>query len=360
MDHGGRHLLDKWRPPSHVRAMLSLRTASRPVTALVLAVTCAVAACAPKPDSEADRVTDSAVAAAATDTFPSEEGMIDVPGGKVWYRKIGHGPGVPLLAMHGGPGGTSCRFEVLAPLANERPIIFYDQLGSGRSEHPTDTTLWNLPRFVQEVDAVRRALKLDRVHLLGHSWGGALAAEYMIATKPKGVKSVIFSSPLISTPRWIADADSLREQLPESIQHVLDENEKAGTVNSPAYAAATDSFYARHVRRLPTENITRCDGVISNDTIYRQMWGPTEFRSTGSLKSWTRATDMKEISQPTLFIAGEFDEARPTTLEEFRQTMPDARLVVVKGGAHAAMREKPVEYIAAVRAFLAEVDKAKQ
>ena len=333
--------------------MISFRFASRVVAATVIAAACSVAACSPS----ADTATDSTLAAAATDTFPSEEGMIDVPGGKVWYRKIGNGPGVPLLAMHGGPGGTSCRFEVLAPLANERPVIFYDQLGSGRSEHPTDTSLWNFPRFVQEVNAVRRALKLDAVHLLGHSWGGSLAAEYMIATKPTGVQSVIFSSPLISTPRWIADADSLREQLPEAIQHVLDENEKAGTLDSPAYQAATDSFYARHVQRLPTPTIARCKGVVSNDTIYRQMWGPTEFLSNGSLKSWTRSADMDEIAEPSLFIAGEFDEARPTTLEEFRKTMRDARLVVIPGAAHAAMREKPADYIAAVRAFLADVEK---
>ncbi|WP_310570738.1 proline iminopeptidase-family hydrolase [Gemmatimonas sp.] len=332
--------------------MILSRIVPRVSAAVAIAATCTVAACSPN----ADTVADSTIAA-ATDTFPSQEGMIDVPGGKVWYRKIGNGPGVPLLAMHGGPGGTSCRFEVLAPLANERPVIFYDQLGSGRSEHPTDTSLWNFPRFVQEVEAVRRALKLDTVHLLGHSWGGALAAEYMIVAKPSGVQSVIFSSPLISTPRWIADADSLREQLPASIQKVLDDNEQAGTLDSPAYKAATDSFYARHVRRLPTPTIARCEGVASNDTIYRQMWGPTEFLSTGSLRAWTRAADMDEITTPSLFIAGEFDEARPTTLEEFRKTMRDARLVVIPGAAHAAMREKPVEYIAAVRAFLSDVEK---
>lgn len=299
---------------------------------------------------------DSAAHVAAADTFPSLEGMIDVPGGRVWYRRIGDGPGVPILALHGGPGGTSCRFEVLAPLANERPIIFYDQLGSGRSDRPKDPALWRLPRFVEELTAVRRALKLNRVHLLGHSWGGALAAEYLVAAKPEGVMSVIFSSPLISTPRWIADADSLRAQLPDSIQRVLDANERAGTIDSPAYKAATDTFYGRHVRRLPVPDMVRCAGVTSNDTIYRQMWGPTEFRSTGSLRTWSRAKDLAGITAPTLFIGGEFDEARPTTLEEFRRTMPDARLVTIPGAAHAAMREKPAEYVAAVRAFLAEVD----
>lgn len=293
---------------------------------------------------------------AAIDSLPSQEGMIEVPGGRVWYRRIGNGPATPLLALHGGPGGTSCRFEVLAPLARERPVIFYDQLGSGRSDHPTDTALWNLPRFVEEVAAVRRALGLERVHLLGHSWGGALAAEYLAATKPAGVVSVIFSSPLIDTPRWIADADTLRAQLPAAIRTVLDEEERKGTLDSPAYQAATDSFYARHVRRLPTVDEPRCAGVASNDTIYRQMWGPTEFLSTGSLRTWSRAADLGAIAQPTLFITGEFDEARPTTLEEFRRTMPNAQLVVIPGAAHAAMREKPVDYVSAVRAFLQRVE----
>lgn len=322
----------------------------------LLALPAAVLACGPSGDRSAADSAGTTANMATADTLPSAEGMIDVPGGRVWYRRIGNGPGTPILALHGGPGGVSCRFEVLAPLASERPVIFYDQLGSGRSEHPTDSTLWNVPRFVAEVDAVRKALQLERVHLLGHSWGGALAAEYMAAAKPTGVVSVILSSPLIDTPRWIADADSLRAQLPEAIRRVLDEEEKKGTLDSPAYKAATDSFYARHVKRLPTVDEPRCAGVASNDTIYQQMWGPTEFLSTGSLRTWTRAADLDDITQPTLFIAGEFDEARPTTLEEFRRTMPAAELVVIPGAAHAAMREKPEEYVAALRAFLAKVE----
>jgi proline iminopeptidase len=336
-------------------SQITLRRAleALPRLGLFTGVSLLVAACA----ASSDRPADSAASVAAADTVPSSEGMIDVPGGRVWYRKLGNGPGIPLIALHGGPGGTACRFEVLAPLARERPVIFYDQLGSGRSDHPTDTSLWRVDRFVAELSAVRQALGLTRVHLLGHSWGGALAAEYMAAAKPEGVQSVIFSSPLIDTPRWIADADSLRAQLPADIRRVLDEEEKKGTLDSPAYQAATDSFYARHVRRLPVTDVARCAGVASNDTIYRQMWGPTEFLSTGSLRPWTRAADLKNISQPTLFIAGEFDEARPTTLDEFRATMPDAQLVVIPGAAHAAMREKPAEYIDAVRAFLARVER---
>jgi proline iminopeptidase len=116
--------------------------------------------------------TDDTTAAAIAATDPvATEGMLDVPGGRVWYRRIGGGPGIPLLALHGGPGGTSCRFEALTPLADERPVIFYDQLGSGRSDRPADTTLWRVERFVDELEAVRRGLGLERLHLLGHSWG---------------------------------------------------------------------------------------------------------------------------------------------------------------------------------------------
>jgi len=318
---------------------------------IALAGALLVSACATAADSPPASESTSSVAPLA------REGMLDVPGGKVWYRMLGEGrPGTPLLALHGGPGGTSCRFEALAPLAADRPVIFYDQLGSGRSERPTDTTLWQLPRFVEEVDAVRRGLGLERIHLLGSSWGGALAAEYLIAAKPAGIASVIFSSPLISTPRWIADADSLRDLLPEPVQRALDVHEAAGTIDSPEYAAATDSFYARHVRRLPVTPEPLCEGVTSNRAIYLQMWGPTEFRATGSLRTWSRAEQLGEITVPTLFIAGEYDEAVPATLETFRESMPDARLVVIPEAAHGVIREKTTEYVAAVGAFLRAVD----
>jgi proline iminopeptidase len=286
------------------------------------------------------------------------EGFLPVPGGRVFYRMLGaNKPGLPLLAAHGGPGGTSCRFEALAPLADERPVVFYDQLGSGRSDRPADTTFWRLPRFVEEMDAVRRGLGLTRVHLMGTSWGGALVAEYLLSAERTGVQSAILGSPLLSTPRWIADADTLRAALPAEVRAMLDRNEARGTIDSPEYKAATDSFYARHVRRLPVATATTCAGVTGNNAIYQQMWGPTEFRATGSLTTWDRERDLPRLRLPVLLIAGEYDEARPSTLERFRRTMSDARLVVIPGAAHAALSEKTTEYVSAVRAFLREVER---
>ena len=103
-----------------------------------------------------------------------------MPGGRVWYRIMGTGDRTPLLLLHGGPGGRSCAFSVLSDLASNRRVIYYDQLGSGRSDRPNDLSLWRTDRFVEELDAVRTALDLRELHLLGHSWGGTLATEYLL------------------------------------------------------------------------------------------------------------------------------------------------------------------------------------
>lgn len=136
-----------------------------------------------------------------------EEGYADVTGGRVWYRIVGARTGAtPLLLLHGGPGAPSYYLESLAALADERPVVFYDQLGCGRSDKPSDPTLWRVDRFVEELGQIREALDLAEVHLLGHSWGTMLATDYML-TRPKGVTSLILASPSLSIPRWIEDAN---------------------------------------------------------------------------------------------------------------------------------------------------------
>ncbi len=175
------------------------------------------------------------------------QGFINVPGGPVWYKVTGSGPGIPLLTLHGGPGGTSCGYSRLETLGNERPIVRYDQLGAGRSGRPDDPSLWQVSRFVEELHVVRQALGLEQMHLLGHSWGGALAAAYVLDKGTDGIASVVFSSPLLSTRLWIEDANFLRSQLPEDVQQTLTEHEEAGTTDSEEYQAASEVFYERHV-----------------------------------------------------------------------------------------------------------------
>lgn len=190
------------------------------------------------------------------------EGYVNVVGGQIWYKIIGSGKGIPLLVIHGGPGGRSCEhLTYMKPLAESRPVIFYDQLGSGRSDHPSDAALWNVPRFVDEISRLREALGLDELHILGHSWGGAVAIEYMLSQTPTGVRSLILAGPLIETRQWIEDANTLRTLLPEDTQAVLAAGEQSQDYDSPEYLAATNLFYSRFLMLSgwPPPVLPECD-----------------------------------------------------------------------------------------------------
>jgi proline-specific peptidase len=296
-------------------------------------------------------------ASAGADQPGAGEGFIEVPGGPVWYHVSGDGSGVPLLALHGGPGSTSCGFSRLETLGEKRPIVRYDQLGSGRSGRPDDPSLWTVDRFVEELHTVRRRLGLDRMHLLGHSWGGALAAAYVLEKGTDGIVSLTLSSPLLSTPAWVADANLLRKRLPAEVREVLAAQEAAGTTDSEAYKEASKVFYERFVYagEKPPDP-PECDGAPWNESVYILMWGPTEFHATGTLVDFDLTPRLGEIDVPVLFIAGEFDEARPETVASFQKLIPGARLEVIEGVAHASLSKAPQRYAAVLEAFLEETE----
>jgi len=151
-----------------------------------------------------------------------QEGFISVPGGNVWYKMVGKRNGcIPLLVVHGGPGVSHDYLEPLEELADERPVVFYDQLGCGNSDKPDDQSLWTLERYVQELHQVREKLGLDKMHILGQSWGTSLAVEYMLTRQPGGVVSLLLSGTLLSTSRWIEDQKAYIALLPETIQEVF-------------------------------------------------------------------------------------------------------------------------------------------
>jgi proline iminopeptidase len=282
-----------------------------------------------------------------------DQGFIDVPGGPVWYKATGTGSGIPLLVLHGGPGGTSCGYALLEPLGDERPVVRYDQLGTGRSGRPDDRSLWTVERFVEELHVVRESLGLDKMHLLGHSWGASLAAAYVLAKGTDGITSVTLSSPLLNTAEWIADANYLRSLLPEDTQATLTEHENAGTTDSAEYQEASAVFYKKHVyggeRSTPP---AACEGVVWSQLIYEYMWGPTEFYATGTLRDFDVTDRLHEIDVPVLFMTGEFDEARPERIREYQQLVPGSKLHVIKDAAHASLSRKPEEYRRVLEDFL--------
>ena len=285
------------------------------------------------------------------------QGFIDVPGGPVWYRVTGEGPGIPLLVLHGGPGGTSCGYALLEPLGERRPVVRYDQLGTGRSGRPEDLSLWEVERFVTELDVLRHSLGLEQMHLLGHSWGASLAAAYVLEKGTQGIASLTLSSPLLSTPLWIEDANALRRQLPEDVQQTLSEHERAGTTDSDEYQQASDVFYKRHIYAGErAERPATCAGAPRSKVIYEYMWGPTEFYATGNLLDFDVTDRLHEIDVPVLFLAGEFDEARPETVAEFQKLVPGSRFVVIEDAAHASLSKKPVQYRQILQDFFAAVE----
>src|SRR5689334_7152224 len=181
--------------------------------------------------------------------FEEREGFIPVTGGKVWYKRVGATTKTPLLTLHGGPGFPHDYLEPLAALADERSVVFFDQLGCGRSDRPSDDGLWTLARSLEEVECVRSELKLENFHLLGSSWGGLLGIEYAL-TRPLGPQRLALSGPLVSVPRWNADAPGLKAQLPADVLATIDWHEERGFIDCPEYTAATLVFWKRHVCRL--------------------------------------------------------------------------------------------------------------
>jgi proline iminopeptidase len=301
-----------------------------------------------------------AIAGCAPRAERPREGFLEVPGGRVWYRIVGSGKQTPLLLLHGGPGVPSYYMNPLAKLGDERPVVFYDQLGCGRSDRPADSTLWTIDHFVNELAEVRKQLGLAKVHLLGHSWGTILAAEYL-RTHPSGVESVILASPANSIPRWIVDADSLLLTMPDSTQAVIAANERAGTTQSPAYQGAMMEFYHRYVSRSQPWG-PDIDSTFAGmgQTVYLSMCGPSEFTITGSLKTYEGGDALAQIRVPTLFTIGRYDEVPLATAQYYQGLVPGAKLEIFENSAHLTMQDEPDRYVEVVREFLRSVEGANR
>jgi proline iminopeptidase len=286
----------------------------------------------------------------------STEGLVQVPGGRVWYRICGDGDAVPLLLLHGGPGFTSEYLDSLEALADERPVVRYDQLGCGRSDRPDDVSLWNVERFVEELAEVRRALGLSRCHLLGQSWGSMLAVDYAL-TGPAGVLSLILASPPLSIPRWVADTQKLLDELPGNPRAVLEAHEREGFTSCPEYQCAVLQIYKAHMCRMdPWPPALERAFAGGSDAVYHAMWGPHEFNVTGTLRDYDRTPRLGEIALPTLFTCGRFDEATPGATAWYQSLVPGARMTVFEQSAHLSHLEEADRYVALVREFLRDVE----
>ena len=285
------------------------------------------------------------------------EGYINVTGGKVWYKVVGSGDKPPLVLLHGGPGVPSYYLNPLAALSDERPVIFIDQLGCGRSDRITDTTLMTIPAYVKELKEIHDALGLKDYYIFGHSWGTIYAIEYYFA-HPEGIKGLILSGPALDIHRWSKDADTLIATLPDSIQKAIRINEKNGTYDSPGYQQAVDYYYKLYLaRKQPWSADIDSAFAQTGTNVYMHMDGPSEFTLSGNLKDYDATGKFGNIKVPTLFMGGEYDEARPESVRYFASLVPGAQVAIIPDAGHLSMQDNPEANNKAVRDFLHRIEK---
>jgi proline iminopeptidase len=298
-------------------------------------------------------------ASASTDstsaTLAPGEAYLAVPGGRIWYRRVGTGPATPAILLHGGPGYSSFYLKPLDALSQDRPTVRYDQLGGGKSTRITDTLAFTIEHFVTELDSLRSHLGFPRMHLIGHSWGTILAVEYYRA-HPEHVTSLTLASPALDIPAWERHARELVRTLPDSMQEAIRAREAQGDFEAPDYQAALGAFYDRYVWRRPVPADLDSTLATVNPSIYNYMQGPSEFTITGTLKRYDAKDFLGRIQVPTLYTVGEFDEADPALVRRFAALTPHARVVVLPGAAHITTWDAPEAMLTAVRSFLLSVD----
>jgi proline-specific peptidase len=292
----------------------------------------------------------------------TSDGTVRFRGYRTWYEVVGDLPAasgkLPLLVLHGGPGFPHDYLEDLSRLADDgRPVVFYDQLGCGKSDHPDDAALWVMETFVEELSAVRDALGLDRVHLLGHSWGGWLALEYSLR-RPAGLAGLVLSSTCASLPAFGAETRRLKESLPVEVQRILDRHEAEGTTDDPAYEEAGMAYHTQWVCRLdpfPAHVMRSFKNV--NETVYGTMQGP-EWNVTGNLRDWDVSSRLGELDLPVLVTSGRYDEMTPALVQPLVDGIPGAESVVFQDSAHMPMAEEPDRYREVLESFLGRVEAA--
>ena len=298
---------------------------------------------------------------------PDSEAMVAVPGGRIYVRVNGdlRGAKPPLVMVHGGPGSAHWYYLNATAMADERAIILYDQLDSGRSDAPGDPANWQIPRFLDEIDAIRAHFGIARWHVMGGSWGGTVALEHgarQFSAAPEVLASLILQSPLVSTPLWLRDAATLKAGMPPKIRELLDRCDVPGAVPLAQCNAATDAFYARHVHLSePAPAIAAYKAALPRSfsaDIYNHMWGRAEFTATGTLKDYDGTPLLQKlVGGRTLFVAGEHDEAIPATVAGFARAVPGgATFREIPDAAHSVMNDNPAAYLAVLRPWLVAHD----
>lgn len=283
------------------------------------------------------------------------EGVVAFRGYETWYRVVGEDTSgrLPLVCLHGGPGSTHHYFGPLEQLAEQgRRIVVYDQVGCGGSSRPEDDGIYTLRLFLDELDALRDALDLGRVHVLGTSWGGMLALEHALA-RPDGVAGLVLSSTLCDADQWTREVTRLRDELPEAERTLLVVDDR----DAPGFAAAEAMFDRRHFHRSDPPHPAVVRGLAAKSRRpYEAMWGHNEWTVTGALAGWNVCGRLGEIRSPTLVVHGGHDLCTPAIAGRLVDGIAGAEYLLLEDSSHTPVVEETERYLAAVGGFLERVE----
>lgn len=291
---------------------------------------------------------------------------IETPKGKfnIWTKRVGNNPKIKLLLLNGGPGATHEYFECFESFLPQENIefIYYDQLGCGLSDNPKDTSMWDLNRYVEEVEQVRKSLNLtkDNFYLLGHSWGGILAMQYALKYQ-ENLKGLIISNMMSSCPAYGKYAQEvLAPQFDSKILDTIRQIEKKGDFSNPKYMELLmPNFYAKHICRIPIdqwpEPVNRSLSKM-NQSLYVTMQGPSEFGIGGNLISWDVTKQLPQIKTPTLTIGGKHDTMDPEHMKWMSTQVQKGRFLLCPDGSHMDMYDDQKNYFPGLIQFIKDVD----
>lgn len=287
---------------------------------------------------------------------------INTPDGphKVWTKRVGNNPKLKVLLLHGGPGATHDYFEAFDSYLPAEGIeyFYYDQLGSGRSDHPDNDELWTIPRFVDEVEQVRKALKLDSSNfcLLGHSWGGILAIEYALKYQ-QNLKCLVISNMMASIPAYNAYAQKvLMPAMDPKRLALVKKLEAEHKTDDPRYMdTLVPMHYEKHVLRMPAAQWPEPVNYAfahTNEHLYALMQGPSELGASGRLVNWDRFDALKQIKVPSLVIGAGHDTMDPAHMRKMAGQLPHGQFLLCPNGSHMAMYDDQKTYFKGLIGFL--------
>ena len=289
---------------------------------------------------------------------------VNTPKGKfnVWTKRVGNNPSTKVLLLNGGPGATHEGFECFESFFPKEGIefIYYDQLACGNSDNPKDTSLYDLARYVEEVEQVRKSLNLDNSNffLLGHSWGGLLAMQYALKYQDN-LKALVISNMMASAPEYGKYANEvLAKQMDPAVLDTIREIEKKGDFQNPKYMELLMAhFYSEHFCRLPQlpEPVARTMGKL-NSELYTIMQGPSEFGIAGKLANWDVSKELKNIQVPTLVIGATFDTMDPKYMEWMSKQLPKGKFLLCPNGSHMSFYDDQQNYMNGLIKFIKGVN----